>query len=216
MEKSAFAKNLDQIQAEVNRFLKPLRFRKNSRSFNRPADDGLIHVINFQMGRFEIGPPSPIPELRENFYGKFWTNLGVFLPCVYSVERSQPIPTFLQEYDCQIRTRLGTLAFGHDQTFEISDDVSTLAGTIVTLLDQFGLPFLEQFRNYTDVLNYFESHGAYPQMNSGRATFEAAIISHALGRPDQAQHYFEQALDPNHKPFSEHVREIALKLGYTI
>src|SRR5688572_2664900 len=111
MPKSDLAKDLDKLQAQITAFLKPLRFRKKGRTHNRRTEGGLVQVVNFQMGAYPIGE-NVIPGLRESFYGKFAVNLGVLIPCIYETEWQKPVPDFTQEYDCTIRDRLGTLAFG--------------------------------------------------------------------------------------------------------
>ena len=116
---SEFVRNLNAIQAAVQKFLKPLGFRKKGRSYNRLTCGELVQVINFQMGQYPIGKSYVIPGFRENYYGKYTVNLGVLLPCVYQTERQQPPNDFVQEYNCTIRERLTCLAFGKDEWFDL-------------------------------------------------------------------------------------------------
>jgi hypothetical protein len=210
--KSQFAKNLDAIQAAVNSFLKPLEFRKKGRTYNRRTNDGLAHVINFQMGQFPIGDNYVIPGFRENLHGKFAINLGVLLPCVYEVERQRSASEFIQEYECTIRERLGTLGLDKGDWFEITDDVSTLATTIVSLLDRFGLVFLEQFRTYQDVLSYYNLHGILPFRSSHRAALDAALIAHHLGDDTLSKKLFGIASTTDNKGFKQHIAEIEKRI----
>jgi len=53
--KSAFAGNLDAVQAQLTRFLKLLGYRKRGRTFSRDAGEGVLQVINLQMA----GYPDP-------------------------------------------------------------------------------------------------------------------------------------------------------------
>lgn len=53
------------------------------------------------------------------------------MPCVYQTEWQKPLPDFIQEYDCTIRQRLGALAFGKDEWFEITDDISALEAALI-------------------------------------------------------------------------------------
>jgi hypothetical protein len=208
MPKSQFAQNLDAIQATVQSFLKPLDFRKKARVHNRRTESGLVQVISFQMGQFPIGDNYVIPGFRENLYGKFAINLGILLPCVYQVERQKTVPDFVQEYDCTVRQRLGTLAFGKDEWFEISDDIATLATNIVRLLDKYGLEFLEQFKSYENVLSYFQANGKLPFQSSNRASLEAALIAHHIGNETLSKTLFAKARDTDNKGFQNHVTEI--------
>ena len=53
---SAAAQAMNGIVAAIHPLLKDLRYRKRRNTFNRVMHpDGLIHVINFQMGPFD--PP---------------------------------------------------------------------------------------------------------------------------------------------------------------
>lgn len=167
--KSDFAKHLDIVQATAHSFLESLGFRKKGRVHNHRTDGGLTHVIGFQMGAFPVGDSYIIPGLRENYYGKFAVNIGVLMPCIYETERQSAPPDFVQDYDCTIRERLGALAYGEDQWFEITNDTAALATTVVDLLDRFALKFLGQFQSYRDVLSYYDTHGDLPFQNPNRA-----------------------------------------------
>jgi hypothetical protein len=143
-------------------------------------------------------------------------NLGVFLPCVYQTERQKQVPDFVQEYDCTIRNRLSELAYGTDKWFELTLDTSTLTATLVQMLDEFGLPFFEQFPDYAAVLDYYRAHGRLPFQNSGRATLEAGIIAHHLGDVQRAQQLFVEAHSTGHEGFRQHVSIIANRLGHQV
>ncbi len=78
-ESSEYKKQLDIVQKEVVRFLKPLGFKNKGRTFNRETEQGVWQVINFQSGQFPLGDKYVVPGLREDMYGKFTVNLGVFV-----------------------------------------------------------------------------------------------------------------------------------------
>ena len=216
MPKSSFVEGLDIVQAAVHSFLRPLGFRKKSRTHNRRTNGRLIHVVNFQIGQHPIGEHYVIPGFRENLYGKFAVNLGVFLPCVYEVEWQRPPGNVVQEYDCPIRQRLETLAFGKDEWFEIDSDTSGLATRLVELLDRFGLGFFEQFQTYEDVISFFNQHGNLPFRNAARASLDAALIASHVGDKTLAQSLFQKACASEHEGFRKHVTELARRSGHTI
>ena len=97
MPKSRYVLALDEIQRAMTAFLKPLGFRKSGRTYNRTVEDGLVHVVGFQMGEYPIGGYI-IPGLRKNFYGRFTVNLGVVLPAVIDVESRAKPKTLCPEY----------------------------------------------------------------------------------------------------------------------
>jgi hypothetical protein len=216
MPKSEFAKNLDIVQAKVAAFLKPLGFHKKGRTHNRTTAGGLVHALDFQMGAYPIGKQYVVPGIRESYYGRFTVNLGVLLPCVFEIEEQKPVPPFVSEAYCTIRTRLGSLAFGKDEWFEISFDPAASAIKLVQLLDRFGLPFFEQFSDYPAVLSYFNVHQRLPFQTADRAALEAAIIAHHLGNAQTAKCLFAKAYSSDHEGFRGHVSKLANRLEYKI
>src|ERR1700761_3958551 len=108
MPKSKPVGALDEIQKPLTVLLKNLGFRKKGRTYNRLVGDNMVHAVNLQMGQFPIGD-YVIPGIRESFYGRFAVNLGVFLPAVRKLEWDRDPPAVVQEYECEIRGRLGTL-----------------------------------------------------------------------------------------------------------
>jgi hypothetical protein len=79
-KKSDLATRLDELQAEIGAALKERGFRARGRAFNHTTSDGLTEVVQLQMGSFDPPGTAYIPGLRENLYGKFTVNLGVFVP----------------------------------------------------------------------------------------------------------------------------------------
>ena len=80
MPKSDFAVTLDSIQEQLTPLLKNRRFRVRGRTFNRITTDGLTQVLNVQMGSFDPPGTTYHPGLRENLYGWFTINLGIYVP----------------------------------------------------------------------------------------------------------------------------------------
>src|SRR5436190_21871644 len=78
--KSETAKQMDGLQAALRPTLQRWGFRGRGRTFNRTTQDGLTQVITFQMGSFDPPGTTHIPGLRENMYGRFTINLGVYVP----------------------------------------------------------------------------------------------------------------------------------------
>jgi len=73
-----------------------------------------------------------------------------------------------------------------------------------------GLPFLDEFTDYDSVLRHFEAHGTLPFHNRGRSALAVAMVSHHLGRPEQARRYFDLADSEaaKHQGFRTHVAEV--------
>ena len=91
-------------------------------------------VIDFQMGRFDPPGTTFIPGLRENLYGLFTINLGVYVPEVARHHGGGEAKSVVRDGNCCIRTRLGRTT-RKDSWWKISADE-----TVVTEL-------LERFQN---------------------------------------------------------------------
>src|SRR5262245_35657946 len=152
MTKSDLAKQMDQIQTALRPSLKCEGYRVRGRTFNRTTRDGLVQVINLQMGSFDPPATTYIPGLRENLYGKFAVNLGVYVPEVALYHGGSEARSFVHEYNCCVRTRLRTTEPVKDiwWTVRASDDV--ISDVSKELLNQ-GLSFLERFDSRDKILH---------------------------------------------------------------
>lgn len=201
---------MNEIQTATHSVLKPLGFRKSGRSHNRTVADGIIQVVNFQMGAYPIGDYE-VPGFRTSQYGKFSVNLGVLIPCVHRLY-SFPLPKTIIDAHCSIR---GHIQFDDGNgLFEITTpDISSKMADLV--LSQ-GLSFFHLFETYSHVLEYYQCHGDLPFQNHHRASLEAAVVAHELGRKELSEQLFREARDTNHRGFQSRVAEVATKLGYDI
>jgi hypothetical protein len=217
MAKSAYVAALDQIQLAMTGLLKPLGFKKSGRTYNRLAEDGLVHVVGFQMGEYPIGQ-YVIPGIRESFYGRFTVNLGVMLPAVRDMEYTSTSKTFIQEYHCEIRSRLGALGFeGEDVWWDLDYRIAETGAKIVDAVRQTGIPFLDRFPDYRSVLAALENDGELPSRNPGRSALVGALICHRLDRPADARAWFAKATEYantlSNKGFVAHVAKVREKCG---
>ncbi len=60
--------------------LKEAGFRKRRHTFNRRTDQGVVHVIDFQMGRVGPGDDRNDFDSTHGLYGKFTVNVAVDFP----------------------------------------------------------------------------------------------------------------------------------------
>jgi len=214
MASSPYVQALDQVQKALAAFLKPLGFKKKGRTFNRNVQDGLIQVVNLQMGQFPIGE-YVIPAIRESHYGRFTVNLGIALPAVRAIESGRELSAFVQEYECEIRERLTHLAFGEDAWFDLDHQIEKTSADIVRHMDALGIPFLEEFESYESVLAVLDQRGSLPSSNAGRSFLVGAMVCVHLKNIDRAREYFDRAAEyasPN-KRFVGHVSAIRRECG---
>jgi hypothetical protein len=112
-----------------------------------------------------MGPSDPpgttyIPGLRENFYGLFTVNLGVFVSEV-ALHHGGGIPkSTVHDYNCCMRSRLGELSGSkHDIWWKVSPELSVIS-QVQGLLESFGFPFLDRFGSREQILEELKNSSA--------------------------------------------------------
>jgi hypothetical protein len=171
--KSGFKSELDRVEKSVHAKLKPLGFLKYGRTFNRRLDNGVIQVINFQSGQYPIGDNYVIPGIRENYYGKFFVNLGVCVESLYRLQNSTEEKKYYKEYECQIRERLGTLLNGTDYWWTASENNGDPAREIISGLESIGFKW---FAGVETIDKIIENLGRSPYITSPRSMLDRALI----------------------------------------
>ena len=90
--------------AAVADLLRSQGYRKRGNRFNRRLpDDGVLHVISFQLATnrgFE--PMEEKVVWGHHYYGTFTVNIGVFAPALGELSSSSD---FVADWDCPIRKR---------------------------------------------------------------------------------------------------------------
>lgn len=216
--KSIYVAGLDSIQNNISPLFKKEGFKKKGRTYNKQVEDGLVHVINFQMGEFPLGDSYVVPGLRENLYGKFAINLGVFIPNIAELEYRYPTKSFVREYCCTIRKRLTEHSDNEkDQWFDITPDTTDISTRLMRLFELRGVPFLDQFSSLSDVFSFYQLNKNLPFNNEGRSKFDIALINFSIGNyAEFERHIREILLLSKHKGFNEHVIKVASKLGLNL
>jgi len=212
MAKSKPTQGIDELQAGVRPFLKELGFRARARAFNRITSDGLTHVIEFQLGRFDP-PGSHYVGFRQNLYGKFTVNVGVYVPEVdkYTFpgggERS-----FVHEYDCCIRERLGNLGPEHRDIWWDLEAPHDQAAEVFRRIERDAFPFFAQFETRDSILNQLT--GKSNHQITSRPTIVCAIILSVRGQRDEARSLLAAHVQKHsNEPHSAWVHALSEKLG---
>lgn len=203
MSASPYERALDSIQKELTGYLQPLGFNNKGRTYNRLVEDGLIQVVNLQMG-------------EKGLNGRFTVNLGVGLPALRLIELGREYPAFVQEYDCEIRMRLFRLVFGEDTWLDLDHQLRKTAADTIRYMDTVGLPFLEEFESYEAVLAVIDSRGRLPSSDKGRSALVGAIVCVHLKQPDRARAYFDRATEfaGRNRYLADHVAQVREACGF--
>jgi hypothetical protein len=212
-EKSDLAKALDELQAKLRQFLKDKGFRTRGRAFNRATSDGLTQVVKLQMGSFDPPGTTYFPDLRENRYGKFAINLGVYVPEVAKYHGGGTASSFVQEYHCCLRTRLRRLEPQQsDVWWDIRQD-DGFVGELQERLGQDAFPFFHRFETRDAILTEYKS-AIKALFVGGPPRIVCAIILAERGQVADARALLaEQAKETGNPGHPAYVRALAEKLG---
>ncbi len=215
MEKSRFAEQLDEIQTALAPFLKGKGFKKRGRTYNRRSTDNLISVINFQMGAFDPPGTTYIPGIRENFYGLFTINLGIFVPEVYTALSEGEVKNFVPEYYCHIRARLGRLGPKRQDIWWQANRSQELIDDLQRRLEMDALPFLRHFESREAIMRDWPDYYDKNKIGPSNPNIILAIILANRGRKDEAKSFLEKQIkETQHTGHKEYVRNLAKSLGF--
>lgn len=215
MEKTEFAKQVDGIQSLLTPFLKENGFRKRGRTYNRTSSDGLVSVINFQMGAFDPPGTTYIPGLRENLYGSFTINLGIYVPEVYEIQVGGELKNFVQDDQCCIRARLGTLGQERKDIWWQAKISGKLLEDLRNRLVMDALPFLQRFESREVIIrDWPDFYNQHQFGSSSQPKIVLAVILAIQGRTEEAKLLLEQQVQQSqHNGHIEYVRSLAIRLG---
>jgi len=214
-ETSNYKKILDEIQKIIHADLKRKGFKKRGRTHNREVENGIIQVINFQMDKYPIGPNYEIPRLRESFWGKFTVNLGVYVEELFTAFHNEEKKSFVQDYDCEIRTRLSHLTTQRDKWYLLDKAFPKIAEKILNGLFQEGQIWFDRFDKRDKIVSEFKNKKQVEF--SPREKLNGAIIQLQIDRTDGEQIFrdYYNSLDysiPRIKGHKEYISELGKKL----
>lgn len=190
--------SVDIIEKIVYEYLKTLGFRKHGRTLHRFVDGDISQVVNFQNGC-----PS------KGVYDILWINLGIRIPeCVerkFSLE--EPLKKYYHEYECNIRTRLGSLVDGKDTFYDLKKDPSKIANDIVKRLKEFVIPVFDVLNSRDVILKHRIEYPRFDQFNNHLILLEEAMMFGRIGDFAEASRlfnaYYQEALVEYNRDFEQ-------------
>jgi hypothetical protein len=211
--KSSESAHVDEVVAAISRSLKPRGFRKHSRTFNRTTGDGLVQVLHLQMGPFDPPGTTYHPGLRENLYGRFTVNLGVYVPEVAEYHLARLPKGFVREYHCSVRNRLGPLGPERQDIWWLNSAVEQVVPEILERLERDGLPYLQRHESRDAILREWTGKSDIQGLGDP-PRIALAIILVGRGDLDRARHLLEaQAQETRNPGHPAYVRSLADRLG---
>ncbi|MFZ3340598.1 MAG: DUF4304 domain-containing protein [Terriglobales bacterium] len=217
-EKSQAQLAMDEIQASVRPFPKEFWFRARTRAFNRLTSDGLTQVVEFQMGRFDP-PGTHYAGFKKNWYGKFAVNVGIYMQELHEYNFPCTRLSFVHEYDCWIRERLGNLGpEGQDIWWELQTAPEQSA-EVCHRIERDAMPFFAKYETREKIIGEWIPGRAtgqetdFVRFTRSRQQLACALILAKQERRDAARSCLRAALEyqPNH-PSSARLRAFLLEL----
>lgn len=179
--KLSSTESVDVIEKIVYDYLRPLGFRKHGRTLHRFVDGDISQVVNFQNGC-----PS------KGVYDILWINLGIRVPeCVerkFNID--EPLKKYYHEYECNMRTRLGSLVDGKDTFYNLKRDPMKIGRDIVERLKKYVIPVFDLLNSRDAILKHRIEYTCFDQFNNHLISLEDAMIVGRRGNLTEATRLF--------------------------
>ena len=202
--------SVDIIEKLVYAYVKPMGFRKHGRTLHRFVDGDISQVIHFQ---------NACPA--KGVFDVLWVNLGIRVP--ESMEQkfllTEPTKKYYHEYECNIRTRLGSLADGKDTSYSLKIDPEVIAQDIIKKLQLHVLPVFDKLCSRDAILAYRRDHPEFDRMNRRLILLEEAMIYGRRGDLDTAVSTFQQYYRDSTEEYAHdltHGRQVFLRKGQSV
>lgn len=181
-EKSEVTLCLDRIEGEVYRELKGQGFRKHGRTLHRFVSGDISQVVNFQCGQSYRGETHLM-----------WVNLGIRIPeCAErTFAPSAPLKKYYQEYECTLRSRLGSIDGREERCFDLRGDPAEILPEILGDLQRKVLPVFDLLSTREAILAHRRDYPGFDIISRHLILLDEAMIYGRLGEPEKARERFD-------------------------
>ena len=196
---------LDEIENAVYKELKPHGFRRYGRTLHRFVSGDISQVIHFQLG-----------EARRGENHLLYVNVGLRVPeCVersFATELEQK--KYYHEYECNIRSRLGTVEGREEVCYDLRKSVEKIRADILRQISEVVLPAFDMLASRDGILFHRREYPQFDTLNDHLILLEEAMIYGRRGERDKAaelfrQHYARSRENRNHQ---DYLRRLAKEL----
>lgn len=201
---------INEIEAAVYAVVKPLGFRKHGRTLHRFVSGDISQVINFQCGQAIRG---------DNHL--MWVNIGIRVPeCdLRSFQPEDPLKKYYHEYDCTIRTRLGTVRGKSEAEYDLHEPTDKIIRDILSQLQTYVLPVFDILNSREAILEKRRDFPFFDTTNGHLIPLEEAMIYGRLGNIEKAierfSMHYQNALDEYRHEY-EHGEKMFLRKGQRV
>jgi len=173
---------IDEIEAAVYTQLRPLGFRKYGRTLHRFVSGDLSQIIHFQCGLPSVGPAQ-----------QMWVNLGIRIPeCDERTFSPSPLKRYYHEYNCTLRSRLGSIDSRQELCFDLREQPSQLLKQILPDVLTKVLPVYDVLSSREAILAHRRDYPHFDVMGRQLILLDEVMICGHLGDLEKAQALFAQ------------------------
>lgn len=172
------SKVLNSIQGEVYRYLKPYGFRKHGRTLHRFVSGDISQAITFQLGQAYRGETHLL-----------LVNTGIRVPeCMTRSFNPEANPKkYYNAYECNIRSRLGTIEGQEDSCYDLRDSTEDIIADILRQIQTFVIPVFEILSSRDAILAHRREYPAFDILNKHLIVLEETMIYGRRGELAKAE-----------------------------
>lgn len=174
---------LDVIEGIVYEMIKPYGFKKYGRTLHRFVSGDISQVIHFQLGQAYRGETHLL-----------WVNIGIRVPeCVlrcFAPEENRK--KHYHEYECNIRSRLGTVEGGAESCYDFRRSTEPIADDVLRQIRESVLPGFEALNSRDAILVGRRDYPWFDIMNNHLMLLDEAMIFGRRGEREKAAEVFNQ------------------------
>lgn len=201
---------VDIIENSVYEYLKPLGFHKHGRTLHRFVEGDISQVIHFQ----NACPSKGVCNI-------LWINIGIRVPeCAENkFVITEPLKKYYHEYECNIRTRLGSLVGGKDTYYDLKKSPQKIAKDIINRTKEYVIPIFNVLNSREAIIQHRAEYPSFDKLSSHLILLEEAMIFGRNGNIDEAtrlfNEYYQMVLTKHNNDF-ENGRKEYLRKGQKI
>lgn len=182
-------KTIDEIEASVYAALKPHEFKKHGRTLHRFVSGDISQVINFQ---------SSLPKW--GMKKSFCVNIGIRIPeCTERAFNPTNDKKYYHEYECTIRSRLGTVSGGMETWYDLRKDANKISKSIIKEIEEVVIPTLDVLNSREAILAHRKDYPLFDTIFDHQILLEECMIYGHLGDLEKAKksfdEYYQSAVD---------------------
>lgn len=206
-KKLSSTESVDTIESIVYEYLKPMGFHKYGRTLHRFVEGDISQVVNFQNGC----PPKGV-------YDILWINIGIRVPeCAEKkFVVSEPMKKYYHEYECNIRTRLGSLVDGEDTFYDLKKPPQKIAKDIIDRIEKYVIPVFDVLNSRKSIIQHRAEYPSFDEFAKHLILLEEAMIFGRSGDVEKASElfntYYQKALSEYNLDFENGI-ETYLRKG---